>query len=112
MSPEERAIEMTGGSAATLAEALDQWEAEREALSQLFDENAALTISFRRYDLSMTLAENIINTIEQDAAMFITQKTRDKIAKFRDQMSQLEERRAHDRITTADANTRRGNRKE
>ena len=109
----ERAIDMTGGSADTLAEALDQWEREREALVELFDENEAFTISFRIYDLTMTLAEKIINTVEIDAAMFMTQKSRDKIAQFREQHQKAEnaivqskllidhalERRALDTIT-------------
>jgi len=103
----ERAIDMTGGSADTLAEALDQWEREREALVELFDENEAFTISFRIYDLTMTLAEKIINTVEIDAAMFMTQKSRDKIAQFRKQVQDLQARRANDREIVVDATNRR-----
>ena len=108
-----RAIELTGGSVDTLAEALDQWEREREALSELFDEHQAWTIINRRLRLLMTLAVAIINTVEIDAAMFMTQKTRNKIAQFREQHQKAEnaivqskllidhtlERRALDTIT-------------
>jgi len=103
---EQRAITMTGDSAETLADALDQWENERAALAELFDENQALTISFRRYDITMTLAEKLITALEMDAAMFITQKTRDKIEQFREQMRALEKRRAADRQNVVDANQR------
>ena len=103
----ERAIELTGGSVDTLAEALDQWEREREALAELFDENQALSISFRLYDITMTLAEQIINVVEIDAAMFISQKSRDKIAQFRKQVQDLEKRRTHSReIVTSSKNRR------
>ena len=105
-----RAIELTGGSADTLAEALDQWEREREALAELFDENQALSISFRLYDITMTLAEQIINVVEIDAQMFMTQKSRDKIAKFREQLQILQKRRANDReIVIAVTNRRNYN---
>jgi hypothetical protein len=104
-----RAIELTGGSVDTLAEALDQWERGREALAELFDENQAFTISFRVYDLTMTLAEQIINAVEIDAQMFMSQKTRDKIAQFRKQIKELEARRNQSREIVADSNNRRNN---
>ena len=104
---EARAIELTGGSADTLAEALDQWENERQALQELFDENQALTISFRTYDITMTLAEQIINAVEIDAQMFMTQKSRDKIAQFRKQIKELEARRNHSREMVTDSVNRR-----
>ena len=69
----------------TLSEALDQWELERQALAELFDEHQALTIINRRLRLVMTLAEKIINTVETEAQMFITEKTRRKIEQFREQ---------------------------
>jgi len=103
---EARALEMAG-EAETLAEALDQWEGEREALAELFDENEALTISFQQYDITITLAEKMINAVEVDAQMFITQKTRDKIEEFREQVQQLEKRREADRQNVIDSNNRR-----
>ena len=57
---EERAIEMTGGTAANLAEALDQWENEREMIGQLHDENQAYTIAFRRFDIAIIMAGKVI----------------------------------------------------
>lgn len=108
MSADEvRAIEMTGGSVNTLAEALDQWDAERQALQELFDENQALVISFRFYDATMTLAETIVNDVEKESAMFMSEKTRDKIKKFRQQLMNVWARRAQGREIVVDANERR-----
>ena len=109
MNDTERAIEISG-AAETLAEALDQWENEREALRELFDENQALAISFRQYDLTITLADKLINALELEAGMFIAQKTRDKIMQFREQVKELEARRAADRQNVIDANGRRSSR--
>jgi len=108
MSDTARALEIAG-EAQTLAEALDQWELERQAMGELFDENQALTISFRQYDLSIDLAERIVTAIEKDAGMFITQGTRDKITQFRKQIEDLAKRRAADRQNVTDANERRSN---
>jgi hypothetical protein len=102
----ERALEIAG-EAKTLAEALDQWEREREAIAELFDENQALAISFRQYDLTMGLAEQIVGLMEREAAMFITENTRSKIAAFYHQMRELEKRRAADRQNVVDSNNRR-----
>jgi len=107
-----RAIEFTGGSAATLSESLDQWEAERQALAELYDENQALTISIRQMMLTMTLAEKIITSLETEAAMFITQPSRNKIEQFREQMQKLNERIAHSKMIVADAQARRHAEKE
>jgi hypothetical protein len=107
MNDTERAIEITGGSAETLSEALDQWENERQALGELFDENQALTISFRQYDITMKFATQIMETVENEAAMFLTEKTRAKIATFHFQMQELEKRRAADRQNVTDSNNRR-----
>jgi hypothetical protein len=87
---EERAIEMTGGTAANLSEALDQWDNEREMIGQLHDENQAYTIAFRRFDLAMSMASKVISQVEQDAGLFITEKTRSEIQQFRDQVAKLQ----------------------
>ena len=131
-----RAIEFTGGSAATLSEALDQWEAERrkladmaeimtggmsndvfeafdmwekerQALGELFDDNQALTISVRRYQVTLALAEKAIAAVEKDAAMFVTEKSRNAIEQFREQMQKIENLIANDKMIVADAQTRR-----
>lgn len=103
-----RAISFTGGEAKTLTEALDQWENERQALAELYDENQALILSFRQYDVTMTLAANLIDILEIDAQMFITEKTRDKIAQFREHLTRLEKRRAQSReIVTEHVERRR-----
>ncbi len=92
---EERAIEMTAGTAGNLAEALDQWENEREMISQLHDENQAYTTALRRFDVAMDLAGKVIDAVERDAAMFITEKTRKEIQQFREQVDKLKTN-AHD----------------
>jgi hypothetical protein len=87
---EERAIEMTGGTAANLEESLDQWENEREIISQLHDENQAYSIAFRRFDVAMILASKVLDVVEREAGMFITSKIRDKIQQFRKQVEKLQ----------------------
>ncbi len=52
------AILLTGGSAESLLEAIEQWERERQALAETFDENQALCISFRQFDIAMSIAEH------------------------------------------------------
>lgn len=101
------AIELTGGSAENIAEAIEQWKNERLALAEFADENQALTISFRQFDIAMTIAEQLIASIEKDAGMFITQAARDKIEQFRTQVKLLENRRAFCRQINADATARR-----
>lgn len=86
---EERAIEMTGGTAANLAEALDQWENEREIIGQLHDENQAYSIAFRRFDIAMVLAGKVMDIVERDAGMFIPDRTRNEIQQFRKELEKL-----------------------
>jgi hypothetical protein len=86
MSTETRLEELTGGAAADLDEALDQWEQEREALSQFADQNQALEIYNRRLRLTLDMAEKSVALLETEAGMFISSKTRDKIQQFREQL--------------------------
>lgn len=108
MLPDElRAIEMTGGIAVNLAEAIDQWEKEREALAELHDENQAFEIMFRRFDVSIALAERVLGEMEIQVGMFITQDTRDRIESFRDQLRKFETHREHGRELVLNAKMRR-----
>ena len=84
---------MTAGTAGNLSEALDQWENEREIIGQLHDENQAYSLAVRRFDVAMVLASKVIDTVERDAAMFITEKTRKEIQQFRDQLAKLRDTR-------------------
>jgi hypothetical protein len=99
----QRAIDMTGSTAETLGEALDQWENERGALSQLMDENLAMEITFRRYEIVVALADTLINTLEASAQMFITQAHRNKIQQFREQLQKLGPHRTHGKLMIEDA---------
>jgi hypothetical protein len=81
-----RLDELTGGNTTDINEALDQWENEREALSQFADENQALEIYTRRLNLTLGLAEKAISLLESEAGMFISQKTRDRMQQFREQL--------------------------
>jgi hypothetical protein len=108
---EQRAVDMTDGNAADLGEAIDQWENERQALADLFDENQALTLSFRRYHITMSLAEAVIRLLEAEAGMFITQTARNKIKEFHEQLGKLRKFIAQDMSIVADAHTRRNQRK-
>lgn len=86
---EQRAIEFTGGTAESLSDALDQWENERQAMADLYDENQAYNIRNRKLWLCLQLADKAIAAVETDAGMFITTKARAVIQKFRDHFSNL-----------------------
>ena len=101
-----RALEIAG-EAETLSEALDQWELERETIADLYDENQALGILHRQLDLALTLAGNIIDQVETEAAMFLTQPTRNKIEQFRSLIKNEEKRRAEVKQLIAEAADRR-----
>ena len=102
---EEYALKMSGEANPIVA--FKQWEEERQALAEIADENKALHISFRQYDASMKLAEQIIGIIEKESSMFITQATREKIAEFRKHLAYIEPRRAADRQTITESIERR-----
>jgi len=104
---EELADLMTGGHTEDPKEAFEQWEAERQALAELFDDNQALTISVRRYQVTLALAEKAINAVEKDAAMFITQLSRNSITQFREQMRKIANLIANDKLIIAETNEHR-----
>lgn len=90
---------MTGVSGDPL-EAFEQWEREREALAELYDENQAMKIINRRLRLCLILAEQAVKAAETEAGMFITEKTRGKVAAFLRQSGQLAETKAHGQMIT------------
>lgn len=87
---QERIAELTGGDTDELAPALDQWEQEREALAALYDENQALEIYMNRAKILITSYKEIIKQLNNEAGMFVTQRTRDKIKTFWNEVKDME----------------------
>ena len=86
---QERILSITGHTS-DINEALDEFENVKQAVAELYDENQALTILNRRLRLCLTLAEAAINTMQSDAAMFITEKTRGKVNQFVEQLEKTQ----------------------
>lgn len=85
------AVEMTGDPAANPITAFAQWQNERDAMAELYNENEDLKKRNRTLTVALALAEKAIERAEHDAAMFITQATRDIIQKFRNQIEVIHE---------------------
>lgn len=85
----ERLLSITGHTD-DINEALDEMEFMKIAIAELFDDNQALEIINRRMRLCLTLAQTTIAAIETDVAMFITDKTRNKLNQFNEQLAKLE----------------------
>ena len=85
---------LTGGNTSDPLEAFEQWEQEQQALAELFDENQAYNILNRRLWLALDVAFTVLALTEKDAGMFITEKTRKRIAEFRDQYNKLTDNKA------------------
>jgi len=78
-----RAVEITGHTT-NIDEAFDEWELERQALSELHEGLQTLEFQNYRMGLALDTANSLILTIEKEAEMFIKQKTRDKIQQFKE----------------------------
>lgn len=97
---EDLADEMTGGESSDPLVAFEQWQHERAALAELWDEQQALSLINRRMQVCLDLATSTINAVELDCQMFITDKTRKKIALFREQLGKITQARAQGREIT------------
>ena len=69
-------------------EALKMWEAERESMLRLHDENTALRIHNRRLRLVFALCARVFDLL--DGEMFLPGGAGGKIAKAREQMKIVE----------------------
>lgn len=96
---EALALEMTGESSDPFA-AFEQWQNERSALAEVWDELQALEIITRRMNVCLDLATSTVNAIELDCQMFITAGTRKKIASYREQLEKITQARALGRHIT------------
>lgn len=93
---QERIAEITG-EAKSISDALDQWELERTTMSELFDENQAYEIINLKLRAAISLAEKAIEQCEHEAQMWVTQRTRATIAKFRELVKSIESTITHSR---------------
>lgn len=96
---ESLALEMTGESSDPLV-AFEQWQTEREALAEVWDELQALEIITRRMNVCLDLARSTVDAVESECGMFITDRTRRKIAAFREQLTKITAARTQGREIT------------
>jgi regulator of replication initiation timing len=86
---EERLLSITGHTS-DINEALDEFESTKDAVARLYDENQALSMINRRLDLCLSLAQSSIAAMQNDAGMFVTEKTRAKINQFVEQIEKTQ----------------------
>ena len=79
----ERAMELTGHTT-NLHEAFDQWERERSALAELYQENQTLSVRNRKLVILIAIAEKVINAMHKDAALFVKPPTHKLLHEFRE----------------------------
>lgn len=96
---ESLASEMTGESSDPLA-AFEQWQNERAALAEVWDELQALEIINGRMNVCLDLAASTVAAVESDCGMFITDKTRKKITAFHEQLEKVTAARIQGREIT------------
>lgn len=96
---EALALEMTGESSDPL-DAFEQWQNERAALADIWDELQSLEIITRRLRVCLDLATSTVDAVESECGMFITDKTRRKIAAYREQLGKVTAARAQGREIT------------
>lgn len=90
MNKVQARIAQITGAPGTIEEALDQWENERKAMKELFDENQAYELINHQIIMAVTLAEKAINQTEEDAGLLIKERTRTTIAKFREYIQKIQ----------------------
>lgn len=100
---EALASEMTGGESSDPLAAFEQWQNERAALVEVWDELQALVIITRRMNICLDLAASTVTALESDCGMFITDRTRKKITAFREQLEKITAARAQGREITQSA---------
>lgn len=81
-------IDMTGHTD-DLEEGIAQWQKEREALSELFDEVQAYEIITRRTAICLSLADKALTAVETSVGLFLPPPAISLIAKFREQYAIL-----------------------
>jgi acetate kinase len=79
--------------AADLSEALSTWQAERQGMAELHDENTALRLINRRLRLAIGLFVRILDKI--DGQMFLPAGIQDKINLVRDQLKMVDRDLVH-----------------
>lgn len=73
-----------------LDEALASWEAERQAMRELHDNNTALVIYNRRIRLIIILCVKAFEMLDQHGAMFLPPKVLEIIGQVRDQIQKAD----------------------
>lgn len=79
--------------AADLSEALSIWQAERQGMGELHDENTALRLINRRLRLAISLFTRVLDKI--DGQMFLPPGTQSTINLVRDQLKKVDSDLVH-----------------
>lgn len=83
-------INAISGQDLSIHDALDQWEIEHGAMLQLFDENQAYQILTRRLMMALAMADKFIEQVEAETGLFMPERTRKTIQKYREFKEQIE----------------------
>lgn len=84
-----RIIELTGGTASTLEEALDQWEHEHELIRDLYANYDRYRIENAHLIKLLRLAKMTIDRMNTDAGLFLKDKSRQWVQDFTDEFKKL-----------------------
>jgi hypothetical protein len=84
MKTEQHLYKMAGAD--NLDEVIANWEAERQSMRELHDNNTALIIYNRRLRLIITLCEKTFEMLDMQGALFLPEKVIETINQVREQI--------------------------
>lgn len=103
---EEAFLELSGAD--SLADALEQWNSERVAMGELYDQNQALSILNRRLLEALATAGKMIEELNQGDVMFVPQKVIGLASILEAEMKALNKAIAHSKELTDEKQTKSG----
>lgn len=71
-------------------EAFTQWENEREALADIYEDNQRLEAEVKHLRAALSIAEKLVNSLAVKGTLFMDPKMRELMEKFREQMNEAE----------------------
>lgn len=74
----------------TVSQAVKNWDAERQAMWELQDINAAWKIYHRRFSLVADVIVKFLDLVDHEGAMFLSQKAKDLAAAMRKQIAEMD----------------------
>lgn len=74
----------------TISAAVKSWEAERQGMRELHDENAALKIYIRRFRVIVSLMKQYLDVMESEGSLFLSPKAKAQGELLRKQLAENE----------------------